>query len=236
MASTYLLDVDGVLLDFNSVSIPAINKLHNLNLPLDYEPIDWGYSEVSPNRKWWKHVPNDWPANQTALPLAREFVVFLKTYLNARIVIVTSLNPKKLTDRMKCLRNNGIEYDEIYAVPYGVKKSQFISEITKRGTTPHPCIFIDDKAENAYDVLQNNEVSRVYTLNKKFNQETFRKNMHLERQPFVFGSLEEVYVSSICHQTGWSAEFVSNKLKSISKGVKPSGDRNEVTNSLRPPL
>ena len=46
MKTIISIDIDGVLARFDKAFVEVVNDLFNKNLPVDYEPKDWEYSEV----------------------------------------------------------------------------------------------------------------------------------------------------------------------------------------------
>lgn len=170
------LDVDGVLLNFNEMAIKVINQTYGTNHSLEHIPQNWGFEELIPKdanpNLWWKRMPDNWPGLLKPLPYAPEYLLKLQRQ-GARVILITSLNPKQLPSRIAGLAKSGMKYDEIYAVPYGMKKSDFINPILERHN-PRWSFFLDDKAENAFDVAKNCEISVVYTLDYAYNRECLK--------------------------------------------------------------
>jgi hypothetical protein len=95
-----------------------------------------------------KSLGKYWAGDQKVLSGAKEFCQELKKY-KVKIILITHIEGYQGPNRIKCLVEQGIVFDEIYFT-MGRHKSEFAKELIKRYKNSVN-FFMDDKAENAYD-------------------------------------------------------------------------------------
>ncbi|MCL5260613.1 MAG: hypothetical protein M1561_02870 [Gammaproteobacteria bacterium] len=166
----FFLDVDGVVLDFDSDFLKIINRAFNKNLPPNFCPNDW----------YWTSHPVDISIEQSlhAYSLFKEKrgFRFLKPYPESikfienikqqghHIDFVTNIPADHRDDRIFCFKQHHVVYDRVFTVE---TKSQCINNIKLPDATRY--IFIDDNQDNCEDVLQNCPGIEVYILSKPYN-------------------------------------------------------------------
>ena len=80
-----VVDIDGVLCRFGAGFVAEVNRLFPNRLPVDYEPSDWGFSDLARHEfdAAWRAVGECWDFWEK-LPAYVENVVALKNWLNQR--------------------------------------------------------------------------------------------------------------------------------------------------------
>lgn len=172
------LDVDDVLLDFKNRHNRFLRKKYKVNIPDDYIPLNWDYTEVIEAPLTFKEtmqaLGNRWSQNQKALPGASKFVKTLKKH-GYHIILITHIEGEQGPERIKNLIKNKIIFDEIYFT-LGRHKSEFAKEIIKKFPKDFSHIFMDDKAGNVIDFIENvPQTTLGVSLDLPFNEQWLKK-------------------------------------------------------------
>lgn len=176
------IDVDGVLLNFNELVARHLNKLYGLSLPENFIPKDWNYLDVLPPGIQFsdvmKSLPDGWEGMLNAYEGAEKFTRELKR-MGAEVVVITQISGVKAPDRIKCLIDHNITFDEVYFT-LGRKKSEFASQIIRRHRKEcgniQDSFIVDDKAENTVEFLEEVPGTKfVVTANYPYNSEAIEK-------------------------------------------------------------
>ncbi|MDE2425735.1 MAG: hypothetical protein KGO96_07495 [Elusimicrobia bacterium] len=189
MMKIVYLDVDGILLDFNSYIISLYEEKYNYKFPKGYLPGSWGMTDCIPGKEiahWKDMVPEDWPSLLKSLPGARDFIEKLRDIEGVHIILVTALNQKKQIYRIKNLRELDIYYDEIFFTGYKQSKANLIEELNDRFIDRYSVekiIFVDDKLYNCVDVLNKFEfypkckLFKVYSIDMPYNDKEIENSI-----------------------------------------------------------
>jgi FMN phosphatase YigB (HAD superfamily) len=175
-----LIDVDGVLLDFNAFVKVHLAKAYGVKVPEDYVPSSWNMTDLAPkgmeNITWESVVPDDWPAQLVPFSKARHFLNKMRKK-GYHIVMVTRIGQKRQIHRIENLIEHNLHFDEIYFSAHGQSKRDIVATVLKRHK-PNKWVFMDDKASTCAEVLElKHHNAKVYTLDFPFNSATKKQEI-----------------------------------------------------------
>jgi hypothetical protein len=176
------VDADGVLVNFIEMFNKYISACHGMDIPVDYDPARWDYTELFGNsvnfRECFNSLPDDWALNLNLLDGAVEFTHALHN-LGCRVILLTSLPLHMSVHRIKNMVGHGIYFDEIYFTS-GQKKTEIAIPAASRLVCPDGSdvrnVVIDDMAENVRDFMESMpNLALGVTLGIGRNKETLDK-------------------------------------------------------------
>ena len=173
------LDVDGILLNFNKLVFQHLSSAHGIEIPKDYIPKSWNFTELTPKGKkyvpWKKIIGIDWASHVKPFNNAKSFLDKLKRK-GYHIVLITRLDQSMQILRMENLIKHGLHYDEIYFNEDSQIKADIMVTVLAR-YKPKEWIFADDKAASCLRVLDiKNKNSKVYSLEYPFNKSIIKNS------------------------------------------------------------
>jgi len=196
----FFLDIDGVILDFETSFIDFIRHEYLPDLPQDYVPTSWevvdefngldivevfnkfnrssGFSRLKP-------LVNVESFNR----ISRQYPVYL----------VTNLTDAQFSDRKKNLALHQLNYKEIHLAghfDFGIEnyptKSATIAKLHQKGER---LIFLDDHPRNCEDVKENLPEAEVYLMSRPHNRN--KKNRDWIRVENWDGFVGKVFNSGV---------------------------------------
>lgn len=164
MKPLFLIDCDGVMLDYNLAFKNHYEKIYNkvltLTKPNSYLAVDvWGVGEMT--KENYNHFKNEsvklgiWE-NMPALPDALEFVQELSQYFT--VWCLTSMPTEFEQARLKNLQNLGFPIEKVIATSRIGKenpKKKFVEELK-------PMYFMDDLLQNFVDIDKKLKTKLIY--------------------------------------------------------------------------
>lgn len=164
MKPLFLIDGDGVMLDYNKAFKEHYEKIYNKTLtltkPKSYLAVEmWGVGQM--NKEEYHHFKNEsarlgiWE-NMPALPDSLEFVQELSQYFT--IWCLTSMPTEFEQSRLKNLQNLGFPIEKVIATSRVGKenpKKKFVEELK-------PMYFLDDLLQNFEDINPKLKTKLVY--------------------------------------------------------------------------
>lgn len=164
MKPLFLIDGDGVMLDYNQAFKEHYEKIYNTSLtlkkPKSYLAVEmWGVGNMS--KEDYHHFKTEsekigiWE-NMPALPDSLEFVKELSQYFT--VWCLTSMPTEYEQARLKNLQNLGFPIEKVIATSRVGKenpKKRFVEELK-------PMYFLDDLLQNFVDIHPKNKTKLIY--------------------------------------------------------------------------
>lgn len=172
----FFLDVDGVILDFESAFMDMIRELYVPELPIGYIPKTWDMSEEFPsvdmNKAWEEFVGSDRFTQIKPLVKSDLFNVLSDS---SPVYLITNIPEKLVGSRLENLQKYQLQHDGVYTGghwDFGMEgypsKSERISALHKNG---NQIIFMDDHPTNCRDVKAAFPESQVFLMSRSHNQD-----------------------------------------------------------------
>ncbi|MCG8336668.1 MAG: hypothetical protein MJE63_19340 [Proteobacteria bacterium] len=172
----FYLDIDGVILDFESSFVDFVRDYYIPDLPADYILQSWEMGEefksLDIEEVWGKFVNSD---HFSCMPLIAEKESFNNLSSAFPLYLVTNIPNAQFKGRVANLNLHGLEYSGLHLAGhfnFGDEsyptKSQKIKELRKPESK---IIFLDDHPKNCLDVKSNFPDSQVYLMDRPHNKE-----------------------------------------------------------------
>jgi phosphoglycolate phosphatase-like HAD superfamily hydrolase len=171
-----VFDVDGVLLDFESTYIRALTEYFQLEIPDDYEPQSWFFSELLTEEQmkegWQFFLQSDYFAQMPPLVDPEGFNQLVGAY---PVHCVTNIPPECLDRRRENLRNVGFRVDSSHCggfIEYAGHPRQTKAEVVQELMEPaESLVFIDDHPDNCLNILEYFPDAEIWLMSRPFNRE-----------------------------------------------------------------
>lgn len=180
------VDVDSILLDFYTYFHKHLSEKYSIHIPPGYIPESWTYEGLLGEHKFtdvFDSMPTDWTLHLKAYEGAKEFTQ--KLHKNGRyVILVTHVPEAQKVNRMKCLIDQEIYFDEIY-FPFGSPKSTVIQALSPRFESSNgkiKNIFVDDYMKNIIDVAALPNIDQCFSLNYPLNSKLIPSDKNLLRK------------------------------------------------------
>jgi 5' nucleotidase, deoxy (Pyrimidine), cytosolic type C protein (NT5C) len=169
------LDVDGVILDFESAIVDFVREEYINDLPLDYALQTWEiadeFKELDIEKVWHHFVSSDWFTKLNLLVDASSFNRIARRF---SVNLITNIPETLFEARTTNLKLHGLEYDQLYMAGhfnFGDEAYPAKSEIIKKIHQPgKKIIFLDDHPKNCMDIKTNLPKSSVYLMSRPHNK------------------------------------------------------------------
>ena len=169
------LDVDGVILDFESAFMDFIRDNYLKDLPQGYIPKSWEmtneFKGVDIEKAWSKFVNSSLFSQLELLVDKNSFNDLSELY---SLYLISNIPSIYLEKRITNLKNHALKYKKIEVAghfDFGEKnypiKSKAISCLWDKNKK---LIFLDDHPDNCLDVKQNFPESQVFLMSRPHNQ------------------------------------------------------------------
>ncbi len=171
-----IFDVDGVVLDFESTYIRVLSEYFNLEIPSDYEPQSWYFSELLSEeqmKEGWKHfLSSDHFEQMPTLVDPQRFNALCGAY---PVHFVTNIPPECLERRERNLRNAGFQFESVHCggfIEYKGHPRQTKAEVISELMEPdEQLLFIDDHPDNCLNILEFYPEAEIWLMSRPFNHE-----------------------------------------------------------------
>lgn len=168
------VDIDGVILDFESSFVRWLNGYLGLELPQDYEPKRWNFTEVlSPTqteRVWHAFLASEQAAQLDPLVCPEHFNALRKDHY---VHLVTSFPQEHIAKRWANLEALGFAWDELHVCSSAAvkgelpSKSRVIRQLLRAG---EEALFVDDHPDNCLEVHRDCPQLEVWIMSRRFNR------------------------------------------------------------------
>ena len=176
MAFRCFFDVDGVVLDFESSFIKVVRNYFQLEVPDDYQPGNWFFSDLL-NRE---QVQEGWdyflksPDFENMSPLV-DPQQFNKIFGAYPVHFITNIPPDCLDRRQSNLEKVGYHFTSAHCagfVEYKGHPRQTKAEVIKNLLEDNEhFLFVDDHPDNCVNVHDNFPDEEVWLMSRPHNQE-----------------------------------------------------------------
>lgn len=171
----FFLDVDGVILDFETAMIDFIRDQYQPDLPADYVLKSWEmtteFKDLDILEVWGRFVDSD---RFTRLSLLIESASFNRLSENYPVYLVTNLPQSQFKSRKNNLDFHQLVYKDLILAGhfnFGEEsyptKSAAIAKLHRNG---EQMVFLDDHPKNCLDVKSAFAASRVFLMSRPHNQ------------------------------------------------------------------
>lgn len=169
------LDVDGVILDFESAFVDFVRAEYIPDLPPDFVLQKWEigeeFKELDIEAVWNHFVSSDY---FTRLGLLVDPLSFNRISGRFPVNLITNLPKDLFEPRARNLALHGLKYSGLYMAghfDFGIDnyptKSQVIAQIHQPG---EKIVFLDDHPKNCIDIKTNLPESHVYMMDRPHNK------------------------------------------------------------------
>ena len=169
------LDVDGVILDFESGLVDFVRDEYINDLPADFALQTWelteDFADLDIEEVWIRFVTSE---RFTRLNLLVDPVSFNRISRQFSINLITNLPDEQYEFRKLNLDRHGLEYNGLYLAGHFnfgdesyPSKSQVIQDIHQAG---EKIVFLDDHPKNCLDIKNNLPESDVYLMDRPHNK------------------------------------------------------------------
>ncbi|MBF0351092.1 MAG: hypothetical protein HQM11_08665 [SAR324 cluster bacterium] len=170
----YFFDVDGVVLDFESRYIQALKQYFNLNLPDNYQPQCWYFSDILKEEQvlegWEKFISSE---EFGALSPLVEVDRFNRVFGGLPVHFITNIPPQYLKARETNLLKAGFQFHSVHcggflSFDHGPprKKADIIKELLNPEET---VFFMDDHPDNCVNVHEMFPDAEIWLITRSFN-------------------------------------------------------------------
>ncbi len=170
------LDVDGIILDFETSFIDLMRDEYIPDLPDDYVPKNWELHEEFPDidmeEAWSKFVGSERFAELNNLIDPGRF-----NQITARFptYLITNIPNHLIEKRKRNLAKHQFKYKEVFPAghwDFGIQDYPTKSAIIKNlSTSGKRIVFLDDHPSNCKEVIDNVPNAEVYLMTRPHNQE-----------------------------------------------------------------
>lgn len=171
----FFLDVDGVILDFESAFMDMIRDLYIPDLPQGYIPKTWDMGEEFPGvdmkKAWDEFVGSDRFTKLPPLVDQERFNILSK---QSPVYLITNIPDHLIDARLENLETHKMNHDGVYTGghwDFGMEgypsKSERIAALHQNG---NQIIFMDDHPTNCRDVKAAFPDSQVFLMSRPHNQ------------------------------------------------------------------
>jgi len=168
-------DVDGVVLDFESHYLWAIKDYFSLEVPEDYKPECFYFSDILSDEQmqegWDYFIASEHFGTLPSLVSSQQFNAVFRAY---PVHFITNIPPLHLEVRRKNLQTAGFQFDSLHCggmISFDEHpahtKSDVIQDLLQDGET---LVFLDDSPENCVNVLEHFPEAKVFLMSRLFNQ------------------------------------------------------------------
>ncbi|HUJ77346.1 MAG TPA: hypothetical protein VL359_20945 [bacterium] len=169
------VDIDGVLLDFERGFVRWLNNQHGMGLPQDYEPADWGFTDVLDpeelQRRWMNYMASPEAGRMEALIDPGHFNALTRPHT---VHLLTNFPLHHMDKRVENLALLGFAYQSLHHCGFIAfedtppqSKAQAIAELRRSHL---PALFVDDHPHNCLDVVRNCPDVDVWLMSRRFNR------------------------------------------------------------------
>ena len=169
-------DIDGVLLDFERMFVPWINRYHHTNLPACYQSGCWDFTDLLSQEQTfalWKRFMQSEQAAQ--MPSTVAPAAFNAATQQIQVELLTNFPAAQFPMRWANLHSHGFVYRGLYhcgllkssdALSPPPTKAQIVNQLCTGGKA----FFVDDHPDNCLDVLQHCPQVEVWVMHRHFNR------------------------------------------------------------------
>lgn len=213
------LDVDSVLLDFNSYFHRHLAYNYDIQIPPNHIPDTWSYDGLLGGREFaevFNSLPTDWPVHLLAFKGAADFTAALRN-LGAYVILVTHVPEKQKNSRIECLIDQGIYFDEIY-FSYETSKADIARTLLPRfqpkSSKDIHSIFVDDYMKNILEMSALPEIQKCFSLDYPYNT-TYLAKAKAQRTKISYQSRSprELYAEVLEHLRNQRRDFLESMKK-----------------------
>ncbi len=176
-------DVDGVLLDFERVFIPWVNRFCGKNLPPYYQSKNWDFTELLTKEQafnLWRHFIESEQAAQMPSTIAP--AAFNAATKHVQVELLTNFPLQQFHKRWANLHSLGFVYQGLYHG--GLVKSSPVShppptkaQIIHQLYAGKKAFFVDDHPDNCLDVLRHCPQVEVWVMHRHFNRGFYHRQI-----------------------------------------------------------
>ena len=169
-------DVDGVVLDFESSFIQVVQDYFSLEVPKNYQTINWNFSDLltmEQVKEGWEHFLKSRHFEQ--IPPLVDPERFNRTFGAYPVHFITNIPPKCLERRQRNLKQVGYDYISAHCagfVNYDGQpprtKADVIRELLKE---EEQLLFVDDHPDNCVNVHEAFPEGEVWLMTRPHNQD-----------------------------------------------------------------
>ena len=171
----FFLDIDGVILDFETAFINLIREEYITDLPAGYEPLTWEmadeFKELDIEEVWKKFINSPRFSQLDLLINSESFNALSGKH---PVYLVTNIPHAQFAARQKNLHFHNLVYKEMCLAGhfnFGLKDYPTKSAAIKKLRTPSKrLIFLDDHPKNCRDIKQNLPAGEVYLMSRPHNK------------------------------------------------------------------
>lgn len=172
----FFLDVDGVILDFESSLVDFVRENYLPDLPADYVPKSWEmkkeFGSLDIIEVWNRFVDSERFSRLDLLIDAGSFNALSSRY---PVYLITNLPPSQYDNRVKNMMQHGLNYAEmVLAGHFNFNDENYPTKseaIRKLHVNGERIIFLDDHPQNCRDVKAAFEGSTVFLMSRPHNLE-----------------------------------------------------------------
>lgn len=171
----FFLDVDGVILDFESSFMDFVRDHYLPDLPQNYYPKSWEmneeFEELDIEEVWERFVNNN---RFTQLDLLIEAESFNELSKNHPIYLITNLPHDQFISRQQNLDHHNLKYQGLHLAGhfnFGDEHYPVKSAVIAKLRDPEKrLIFLDDHPKNCQDVKNSFPESDVFLMSRPHNE------------------------------------------------------------------